>query len=225
MKLCLTSSEPTELDIGKYICNLSPYDHLNYSRWAPVYYVDMLSLEQSAPEVYQEFVGGNFVLRKLMYHSIMFPSTKLLNGSTNYVRCPTALLVSPKLTVHEIVSASHEERGLLFLKQHSICSASEMKTNLSTTRKDNCLSRTLNYEAEVKLFVEQLERFGIFSLCRPKVAVVDEVNTEEVSGDLLSLTTNDVATEDIEDALLAATTRGAELVRRYVSTRIVSFLQ
>ena len=29
------------------------YDHLNYSGWAPVYYSDMLSLEQRAPEVYQ----------------------------------------------------------------------------------------------------------------------------------------------------------------------------
>ena len=32
-----------------------------------------------------------------MEHSIRFPLTKLLNGSTNYVSCPTALLVSPKL--------------------------------------------------------------------------------------------------------------------------------
>ena len=34
-------------------------------------------------------------------------------------------------------------------------------------------------------------------------------------------TTNYVVTEDIEDALLTANTRGVELVRRYVSTRIV----
>ena len=34
---------------------------------------------------------------------------------------------------------------------------------------------------------------------------------------------NDVATEDIEDALLTANTRGAELVRKYVSTRIVEW--
>ena len=47
------------------------------------------------------------------------------------------------------------------------------------------------------------------------------VNTEEASGHLLSLTTNDVATEDIEGVLLNANTRGAELVRKYVSTRIV----
>ena len=42
----------------------STYNHLNYARWAPVYYADMLSLEHSAPEVYQEFVGGNYVAKK-----------------------------------------------------------------------------------------------------------------------------------------------------------------
>ena len=58
-------------------------------------------------------------------------------------------------------------------------------------------------------------------MCRRKVAAVDEVNTEKASGHLLSLTTNDVATEAIEDALLTANKRGAELVREYVSRRIV----
>ena len=57
-------------------------------------------------------------------------------------------------------------------------------------------------------------------MCRPKIAAVDEVNTEEASGHLLSLTTNDVATENIEDAFLTANKRGAELVRKNVSTRI-----
>ena len=80
----------------------------------------MLSLEQSALEVYRQI----WLLRKPMEHSMRFPLTKLLNGSTNYVSCPAALLVSPKQTLHEIVSASQGERGLLFLKQHSICSAS-----------------------------------------------------------------------------------------------------
>ena len=101
----------------------SPYDHLNYVRWALVYYAGMLSLEQTAPEVYRRFL-----LRKLMEHSIRFPLTKLLNGLTNYVSCPTALLVSSRQLVHETVSASQGERGLLL---QSICSASEMKTNLS----------------------------------------------------------------------------------------------
>ena len=40
----------------------STYNHLNYARFAPIYYADMQSLEQSAPGVYQEFVGGNCVV-------------------------------------------------------------------------------------------------------------------------------------------------------------------
>ena len=58
----------------------------------------------------------------------------------------------------------------------------------------SCLSRTSKDEADVKSLVEHFERFGIFSVCRSKVAALDEVTTEEASGHLLSLTTNDVAT-------------------------------
>ena len=87
----------------------------------------MLSLEQSDSEVYQEFVGGNFVVKKT-------------NGAFNQVSIGQATEWVNKLCklsngiisiTKEIVSASHGERGLLFLKQTSICSASEMKTSLS----------------------------------------------------------------------------------------------
>ena len=88
------------------------YDHLNYARWAPVYYADMLKLKQSAPEVYiKNLWEAILLLIKLIKHSIRVPLTKLLNGSTNYVSGPTALLISPKLTVHEIVSPSHGGGG------------------------------------------------------------------------------------------------------------------
>ena len=82
-----------------------------------------------------------------------------------------------------------------------------------TTRKDSFLSRTSKDEADVKSLAEQFERFGIFSVCRPKVAAVDEVNTAEAS-------LYDIATEDIKNYLLTANTRGVELVRKYVSIRI-----
>ena len=48
-----------------------------------------------------------------------------------------------------------------------------------TTPKDSFLSRTPKDEADVKSLVKQFGRSGIFSVCRPKVAAVDEVNTEE----------------------------------------------
>ena len=45
-----------------------------------------------------------------------------------------------------------------------------------TTRKDSFLSRTSKDEVDVKSLVEQFERFGIFSVCRPKVAAVEGAN-------------------------------------------------
>jgi len=39
------------------------YDHVNYARYAPVYYYDMLSLEQTHPEVHEAFNTGYFSIQ------------------------------------------------------------------------------------------------------------------------------------------------------------------
>ena len=125
-------------------------------------------------------------------------------------------------SARDLVCITWGERAIISEATKYLLSIGDEDESL-TTRKDNFLSRTSKDKADVKSLVEKFERFGIFSVCRPKVAAIDEVNTEEASasGHLLSLTTNDVATEDFEDALLTANTCGAQLVRKYVSTRIV----
>ena len=40
------------------------YDHTNYARWGPVYLAEMKGLEISHPELYQEFMEGNFVVKR-----------------------------------------------------------------------------------------------------------------------------------------------------------------
>lgn len=42
---------------------LTIYDHVNYARWGHVYLADM-RLAQTAPEVYEEFLAGNFVVKR-----------------------------------------------------------------------------------------------------------------------------------------------------------------
>ena len=39
-------------------------DHTHYARWTPIHLHDMISLEQSHPSVYAEFVKGKFVVKK-----------------------------------------------------------------------------------------------------------------------------------------------------------------
>ena len=40
------------------------YDHTNYARWGPVYLAEMKGLEISHPELYEEFMEGNFVVKR-----------------------------------------------------------------------------------------------------------------------------------------------------------------
>jgi len=39
-------------------------DKTNYSRWLPVYLADMSLLEETAPEVHQEFLNGNHAVSR-----------------------------------------------------------------------------------------------------------------------------------------------------------------
>ena len=43
---------------------LTIYDHTNYAKWGPVYLAEMKNLENNAPEVYAEFMNGNFVVKR-----------------------------------------------------------------------------------------------------------------------------------------------------------------
>ena len=43
---------------------LTIYDHTNYAKWGPVYLAEMKNLESIAPEVYAEFMNGNFVVKR-----------------------------------------------------------------------------------------------------------------------------------------------------------------
>ncbi|KAJ3610374.1 hypothetical protein NHX12_022466 [Muraenolepis orangiensis] len=40
------------------------YDHTHYTRWAAVFIADMEQLAQTAPEVYQGFLDGDFVAKE-----------------------------------------------------------------------------------------------------------------------------------------------------------------
>ena len=39
------------------------YDYTNYARWTTVYLADMQLLPETAPEVFQEFTSGNFLVK------------------------------------------------------------------------------------------------------------------------------------------------------------------
>lgn len=50
-----------------YVCKLSlALDHPNYARWLPVHLLEMVMLQDNAPEVEKEFQNGKFVAKNLI---------------------------------------------------------------------------------------------------------------------------------------------------------------
>ena len=48
------------------------YDHVNYTCWGSVYLADMHQLESKHPDVYEQFMAGNFVVKRVSrFHSII----------------------------------------------------------------------------------------------------------------------------------------------------------
>ena len=43
---------------------LFAFDHTNYARWVPVHVKDLVELPVKHPEVYEEFMKGNFVVQR-----------------------------------------------------------------------------------------------------------------------------------------------------------------
>ena len=50
--------------LTKIVPSFFTLDHTHYSRWIPVHLRDMVSLKEFHPDVYAEFMKGNFVVKK-----------------------------------------------------------------------------------------------------------------------------------------------------------------
>ena len=119
---------------------------------------------------------------------------------------------------------SHETRVLLGLKEDS---------QAISTRKDALPARMKNDEKAVKELVYQFNRFNVFritlTLHVPGILfTVNEniaestQNTDSEIPQLIALTTNDVATKDIQDDILCARERGIEFVKKNAQQRLVN---
>ena len=54
------------------------YDHVNYTRWGVIYLAEMRLLPQTAPEVYQGFLRGDFVTKETHHTFNQVPDDQAL---------------------------------------------------------------------------------------------------------------------------------------------------
>ena len=141
------------------------YDHTNYARWGPVYLAEMKGLEISHPELFEEFMEGNFVVQQKdgqfnqvpIDHATEWQKKicKISNGIVGITRNDTARDMFC-ITWAERPFVSHSTRLMLNLED-------TYDENIST-QKDAQQSRKRFDTDTVESLKNQFTRFDVFKI-------------------------------------------------------------
>ena len=199
------------------------YDHNNYSRWGPVYLTEMRSLEKTAPEIYEEFKVGNFVIKR---------NNNVFNQ------------VSPDQATEWVIKMCKASGGIIGITRSDqardrFCATWAVRSHVSQetkvlfgllddeeentfTRNDARPSRVKLDEEKVKGLIQQFVAQDVFGISTYTQVSVRETSGEDqpVVGRLVALVTKDVAFEDISNDLLTAEGKGKTLLTEYTEQRL-----
>ena len=182
------------------------YGHTNYTRWGAIYLADMKNIEETHPDIFTEFVNGSFVLKKTGHRFNQISTDQALEHVNRICKVAGGLIGITRLE-------SARERWCLTLNQRSDISQQTMDmyglqsddTGKKQKSKEIGTSRIRRDEEDVKLLEQQLKRFHLFSIDQQ---------------DLVALASQDVAPEDLGNALLNAESRGKEKMKLFVDKRL-----
>lgn len=192
---------------GKMLPWFALYDHYNYTRWGSVYLADMKALPSSAPEVFREFVAGKFSVKRTDGKFRQIATDQALEHVNRIAKVSGGIvgiahLDSSRdrwcLTYNERARISDDTLGL-FGQQHD-------DVNDDWTHRDSGKSGLKRDEEDVRKLMGEFQRNKLFT----------------PSHDLVNLSTNDIAPEDIISELLSAREKGQNLVSEFMETRFVN---
>ena len=206
---------------------LTMYDHTNYAKWGPTYLADMKSLARTAPEVYEEFAKGNFVVKRSNNHFNQIPTDqatewvnklcKVSNGIIGITRNDQA---RDKFCVTWAIRSNVSQRIKILLGE------TDEEEDFTLTRYDVLPGRMELDETHVQSLIRQLDQFNIFYESRPNTKDSDDDSSDDNplgrTSLLVSMATKDVATEDIVSDLMAAEEKGKNAVIQNVENRLVN---
>ena len=78
------------------------YDHTKYARWEPVYLADMKALPKTAPNFFNEFMMGKFVVKRSEHRFNEVPADQATEWISKICKTAEGLLVLQEMTKQEI---------------------------------------------------------------------------------------------------------------------------
>lgn len=185
------------------------YDHTNYTRWGAVYLADIMILETSHPDVHQEFMNGNFVVKTTNNTFNQLSTDQALEHVNKVCKVAGGLVGITRsegardqwcLTFNERSRIVHDTSAMLDMH------ATDEDYNPSYMKEAEP-SRLKRDKQDVQKIVDQLKRFGIFQHQNPSV---------------VSLATRDVASPQITESLLTAHAQGQDKFKEFVGSRLIT---
>ena len=182
------------------------YDHTHYTRWGAVFIADMENLAQTAPRVYQGFLDGDFVAREAKHSFNEMPFDLCLEHINKTEKVAGGLVgITLNETARNRWSITYNERASLAQDTRSLFGLTHDGEDDEDNHKD-CLPSRIRRDNVVIQLVDQFQRYHVFQL--------------ENMYELVSLTTGDVASEDILNDLTHAAETGKQMVTELVKKRM-----
>ncbi|MES9882214.1 MAG: hypothetical protein ABW185_15180 [Sedimenticola sp.] len=182
------------------------FDHTNYSRWLPIHVRDMVQLPNTHPDVYNEFMKGNFVVQR-SEHKFSLIAKDQSHEQTNKVikghGGATGLFDDPSSLMNLMLSGPEMSRAI---EQFEI---SAFPTHVSSkSHHEEAHTYQVSFAKDVQSLIQVMKSKGNpFSETSPNLIALD---TQEVMDDL------------VVHCLKQAHTLGTATHQQYVSTRIVN---
>ncbi|KAG0714477.1 hypothetical protein GWK47_014076 [Chionoecetes opilio] len=172
------------------------YDHTNYTCWGVIYGADISQLDSSHPDIYQQFMDGDYVVKSTR-KSFNQISTDLALEHVNKVGKVAGGLIGITRTdsARDKWCLAYNERSRIVDEITSMFGMAIDDTEYAPSAyKDVSPARIKRDREDVQKLQEKLSRFTIF-------------DSESNAGDELTcLMTMDLAPENIKNALLTAET-------------------
>ena len=165
-----------ELYLESLICMLPvfyAYDRINYSRWLPVYIADMINLEDTAKEVYDEFKAGRFSVNRTGKSFAAVPTDQVLEQTLNKDSKGSGGLkgISNNEVARTKWFLSSHVRAQMYAAQKEFISKNRDGT-AGKHREEN-VTITMKDEADVQALMSTLHKYASKIFSREKTALIN----------------------------------------------------
>ena len=180
---------------------LTIYDHTKYARWGPVYLADMKLLEMTAPQVYAEFMQGNFVMKRTKRRFNQVPADQ----ATEWIMQNGIIGITRNAQSRDKLCVTWAEHSRISQDMRYLFNLEDEEEEATFTRSDSLPSQVKRDADDVKKLITQLTRLDVF---RVNTALREEEDgdMDSISDDipLLSLASKDSAPTDVVSDRLRA---------------------